>query len=165
MAAVASTALILGYGIGLVLRRLSRAYSNVRSALPPLAAGGSARCRLCGADLAGSEPVRSCSYCDTESIVTGVTLDRVERGARQGLEEARRQLEQSTDASLSVLERSASSLETLVLLQVFWLQIPLVVALDGYFGPLRLTLACAAIVVANLVAGGIGLRWLRSLSE
>jgi len=161
LAAIAATALLLGYGVASATRALAIAYASPNMAVQPLSAGGNACCRLCGGELPGLDVVRRCAYCDTDSVVTGASLAAAETTALDAVREARRLADQSTEAASAVMERVAFALEWLAILQVLWLQVPIAVALDGSYGLLRLTAVCAAITIANLVAGAVSLRWLR----
>lgn len=161
MLGIGGSALLFGYGVALATRTLAAGYATASSAAPPLQVGGPVRCRLCGGSLPGRDLVRRCEYCDSDSLVTGAILGQAVRSARQGLLQARRLTEQSTDASSAVMDRVAFNLEMLALLQLVWLQVPIVIALDGMHGMLRLTATCLAIALANLGAGFLALGWLR----
>ncbi|MBN2431075.1 MAG: hypothetical protein JXQ27_06345, partial [Acidobacteria bacterium] len=161
MSVLAALSLATGLLLSYATRRVALSYALPMQAIPPLDPGGAARCRLCGADLPEKGILRRCEYCGTDSIVTGARLARVERTAHQALEQARAAVEQSTEGAARVLDKVAGNLAAFANLQFFWLHIPILVALDGYHGPLRITGICVAVILASLIAGFVGIRWLQ----
>jgi hypothetical protein len=160
MTGLALLSLATGLVLSWITRRVALSYTLPMRAFPPPDPGGAARCRLCGAELPAEGVIRRCEYCGTDSVVTGARLEKAEQTARRALQQARAQVERSTEGAARVLDRVASNLAAFANLQFFWLHIPIMVALDGYFGPLRVTVICVAVILASLVAGIVGLRWM-----
>jgi hypothetical protein len=150
------------YLIDYFIRKVSGTFSLPMRALAPAAPGGEARCRLCGAELPGKEILRRCEYCGTDSAATGDRLAEAERMTQQAIEQARHELSQSTESAGRLLDSAANKMLFFNYTQLFWLHIPIIVALDGSLGMLfRLTGIFLAMLLGNLASTILGIKSLK----
>jgi hypothetical protein len=144
------------------LRKVSGKFSLPMLALAPVEAGGTARCRLCGAELPGTGVVRRCQYCNSDSVVSGLQLAEAERKAQEAVARAQAAVNRSTESAGRLLDGVAVKMQYFANGQFFWLHIPVLVALDGSTGMLfRLTGICLAMLVGNIASAVLGMKWLK----
>jgi len=155
--ALASGILMAAFG-----KRITALISPTYHALAAPTVDGPARCRFCGADLPGTDMIRRCEYCGSDSIVMGKRLAGAERTLQETLGMARRFSSQSSEAGLRLLSNAYSKLQSFANFQIFWLHIPILVALDGHPAMLyRVTGLITAMLAGNILANLLGIRWLK----
>jgi hypothetical protein len=130
-------------------------------ALAPVEPGGTARCRLCGADLPEKGILRRCEYCRTDSVVIGDHLAEAERMTKKAIQQAQTAVSQGTETAGRLLDSVTFKMQIFAYGQLLWLHIPILVALDGSAGMLiRLTGIFLAMLLGNLASAVLGMRWL-----
>lgn len=158
---LAVLSIVTAYLLTVFIRRITGTFSLPMQALAPVSAGGTARCRLCGADLPGTGILRRCDYCRTDSVVVGEQLAEAERITKKSLQQAQTAVSQSTETAGRLLDNVTFKMQIFAYTQFVWLHIPILVALDGSTGMLiRLTGIFLAMLVGNVASAVLGMRWL-----
>jgi hypothetical protein len=161
MAGLAVLSVISSYVLAYFIRKVSGKFSLPMLALAPVEAGGSARCRLCGAELPAEGVVRRCQYCNTDSVVSGNRLAEARRKAEEAVAQAQSAVNQSTETAGRLLDNAAVKMQYFAFGQFFWLHIPILVSLDGSTGMLyKLSGIFIAMLLGNLASAVLGLKWL-----
>lgn len=159
---LAILSIVSGYVLVQFIERVAGTFSLPMQALAPVVSGGSARCRLCGANLPEKGTIRRCQYCQTDSVVVGKQLAAAERMAKEALQQAQDSVRQSTETAARLLDGTTGKMQVFSYTQFFWLHIPIVVALDGSTGMLiKVTGICLTMLFGNLISTILGLRWLK----
>ncbi|UCH97015.1 MAG: hypothetical protein JSV88_09230, partial [Candidatus Aminicenantes bacterium] len=153
--------IVTTYLLAVFIRRITGTFSLPMQALAPVAPGGTARCRLCGADLPEKGILRRCEYCRTDSVVIGEQLAAAERMTKMSIQQAQTAVRQSMETAGRLLDSVTFKMQIFAYTQIIWLHTPILVALDGSTGMLvRLTGICLAMLVGNLASAVLGMRWL-----
>lgn len=153
--------IVTAYLLAGFIRRITGTFSLPMQALAPVSASGTARCRLCGADLPEKGILRRCEYCQTDSVVIGEQLAETERKTQKALQQAQTVVRQSTETAGRLLDSVTFKMQIFAYTQIIWLHTPILVALDGSTGMLiRLTGIFLAMLVGNVASAVLGMRWL-----
>jgi hypothetical protein len=158
---LAVLSVLTAYILAAFIRRAFGKFSLPMQALAPIETGGTARCRLCGADLPDKGVLRRCDYCASDSIVVGEELAKAEQAAGEALRQAQKAVRTGTETAARLLDSAAYKMQIFTYTQFFWLHIPILVALDGSTGMLyRLTGIGLAMLIGNFASTILGMRWL-----
>ena len=152
------SSIILSYFIN----KVAGTFSLPFNALPSASSEGNARCRHCGATLKDKGIIIRCAYCSSDNIVSGKILKKAEIKAKTAMKNAFESLNSGTEAGARHLDRIINNMQALVFTQVFWLHIPVMVAIDGSTGMLiRVTGTCLLILLGTIISGLLGFHWLK----
>jgi Zn finger protein HypA/HybF involved in hydrogenase expression len=158
---LAFLSVLTAYILAAFIRRAFGKFSLPMQALAPIETGGTARCRLCGADLPDKGVLRRCDYCASDSIVVGEELAKAEQAAGEALRQAQKAVRTGTETAARLLDSAAYKMQIFTYTQFFWLHIPILTALDGSTGMLyRLTGIGLAMLIGNFASTILGMRWL-----
>jgi Zn finger protein HypA/HybF involved in hydrogenase expression len=153
--------IVTAYLLAALIRRITGKFSLPMQALAPGVPGGTARCRLCGADLPEKGILRRCEYCQTDSVVIGEQLAAAEQMTKKAIQQAQTAVRQSTETAGRLLDSVTFKMQIFAYTQIIWLHTPILVALDGSTGMLiRLTGIFLAMLVGNVASAVLGMRWL-----